>query len=594
MAKSAKAEVEVTASSKTLAAKLREARAKFATFGNELKKNVFGKDLVDPKGGFWGKGGAQMMGNLGSGAASMAGGFLVDQAKGVLDFNDALTRLQITAGNTPEEMKAYAQEVRKASDETGLGKDKILAAGAAYVALTGDMATAMTATSQWARVAQATNSSVDDIAKTAAAMSQNMKIGPEDMEATFAALAIQGKKGAIELKDLAAQLSTIAPQWAMFRGGTGVAGVKELGAALQIVKRGFGGDAGETVTGLQSLLNALVKNAKRFDKGGVKIFDIDPKTGVKTMKSVFEIVDSIGNSKLMKDPTKLEKAFGRVEAYRAFLQLKENKGALDDLVKASDDVGVIQRDLSTYMQSDAGRMTDAWTKAKNAIADAFTPQRIEAFVHAVEELAPKLEGIAKTVGLIGEGLGFFYGIGKSMRGWIGGGGHKEHRHEDDIMLGKYGGTGPGSMYSQYTHGMSPDEIQNRKNAAYVSELAVDNFNKSVDSIMGGEKDDKSTPESIRRAVMAVYNGESDTGPQAGKYEAGRAYLDNAGVNPEQYAKGMFASAGKELAPELIATMQSLSKAVEQLAQAGSTFAIDGTSVVKGTKNAPIHRTRPRG
>jgi hypothetical protein len=580
MARSTKAEVEVTATSKNLGARLREARSKFGAFAGELKKNVFGKDMMEK--GFWGKGGAQMVGNLGSSAASSAGGYIADQAKGVWSYNDALTRLQITAEKTPEEMKAFSVSVKEASDRTGIGKDKILAASAAYVALTGDMDGAAKSTGMWANVAQATNSSIDDIAKTAAALSQNSKVGPEDMEAAFAALAIQGKKGAIELKDLASQMSTIAPQWAMFKGGTGVEGVKQLGAALQIVKRGFGGDAGETITGLQGMLTALVKNSARFKAGGVKIFDTD-KNGNKTMRNVLDIVNDISNSKLVKDPQKLEKAFGRVEAYRAFIQLRENKGALDDLIKTSGDVGVIQRDLGTYMQSDAGRVGVAYERMKNAIADAFTPERINAFVNAVEALADKIGPVVDAVGKIGGALGSIYGAGQTMRGWVSGGGHKSYDKADQMA-----GVGFGA-------GNSDEERAHRREAGSRNMRAVDTYNSTVDQIMGRERGDKSTPESVQRAVMAVYNGRNKSdGSERGERDAGSAYLENAHVDAQQYVQNELKKTGGELAPELLKQLQGLQAAITLLAGAGTTVSVGGDAVAKANKNAPVNRTRPRG
>lgn len=394
----AKAEVEVTASSRSLGARLREARSKFSAFGSELKKNVFGKDLVEK--GFMSKAGAQMVGNLGSSALSAFGGMIADQGKEVFAFNDALTRLQITGGKTPEFMQAFATSIRATSSAVGVSATDILGASQKYVALTGDMDGASKSADQWARVAQATGSTVGDIAETAAALKQNMHISPGEMEATFSALAVQGKKGAIELKDLSAQMSTIAPQWAMFKGGTGVDGVRQLGAALQVVKRGFGGDAAETITGLQSLLNATIKNAGRLKSAKVNVYESDGKGG-KQLRNILDIVKDIGNSPLAKDPTKLAKALGRTEAYRAYLQLAQNKDVLDELITASSDAGVIQRDLATYSESAGGRTKIAWQQAKNEIAAAFTPERIEAFtsllIKATKALAAIASGISKVI-----------------------------------------------------------------------------------------------------------------------------------------------------------------------------------------------------
>lgn len=389
MAREPKAEVEISAHSRGLAAKLREARAKFANFGGELKKHVFGKELIEK--GFWGKAGAQMVGNLGANVLGAVGGALFDQGKQIFEFEKGLTRLGIAAGKSPEFMRAFANSVRQTSSEVGISANEVLGAARAYVALTGDMDGAAAATRTWARVAQATDSNVADVARTAAALKQNLKIDPRDMEAAFSALATQGKMGAIELRDLAGQLANIAPQWARFKGGTGVGGLKEMGAALQVIKQGFGGDASETVTGLQSMLTAIVKNSHKFK--GVKIFEKDPVTGAKVMRNVLDIVRDIGNSKLAKDPKKLADAFGRVEASRAFEQLSQNKQLLDELIAKSGDTQVIQRDLERYMLSPAGKLERAFEQLKNKIAEAATPERIEAFTEAVIKLADALSAV---------------------------------------------------------------------------------------------------------------------------------------------------------------------------------------------------------
>lgn len=406
MARDPKAEVEISAHSRGLAAKLREARAKFGRWGSELRKNALGKDYEkhglfgSGKAGFWGMAGASLAGNVGARALGAIGGVLADQGKAVFDFEDRLNRLQIATGKTPEEMRTFADSIRAASNETGVSAEKILAGAQAYVALTGDMDGAIAKQREFAQIAQATGSEVSDIAGAAAALKQNLKVVDSDTIAAFSALAVQGKEGAIELKDLAAQLSTIAPQWAQFGRGTGMQGLKELGSTLQIVKRGFGGDAGETVTGLASLLTSLQKNAGNFQKAKIKIFDKDPQTGAKTMRNVLDIVDSISNSALVKDPTKLAKAFGRTEAYRAFLQISQNRDALNDLIAKSSDAGVIQADLQKRLESTAGRTQVAWEKAKNKLAEVFTPERIELFANAlvtVVELAGKLVGFIDKI-----------------------------------------------------------------------------------------------------------------------------------------------------------------------------------------------------
>ena len=333
---------------------------------------------------------------IGLGLGLQAAGGLTGMASDVLDYEKALTRLQITANASPTAIRAFSKTVEEASLNTGIGRNEILSAAAAYVALTGDMDTASASTATWAKIAAATGSTVADIAQTAAALSQQMGIGPAEMEATFSALAQQGKAGAIELKDLAGTMSQIAPMWAMFKGGQGIQGVRELGAALQVVKRGFGGDAGETVTGLQGLLVSLQKNAKRFSGAGIRVFDTD-KNGKQSMRDVFSIVDAISKSDLVNHPDLLEKAFGRVEAYRAYLQLSQNRDVLEKFVRDSSDAGLIQRDFGTYMESSSAKIERAWNEIKLAVASAFTPERIKAFADGLSFAAGKIMEVARWI-----------------------------------------------------------------------------------------------------------------------------------------------------------------------------------------------------
>jgi TP901 family phage tail tape measure protein len=399
------ARVELKSSAAGVDGGIREARRKLKQFEREQARSAKQaereaarreKQLVRSAGGI----GRSLLGTAASVGVGMLGvqaaGGLAGMASDVLDYEKALTRLQITANSTPAAMREYSKTIEASSLNTGINRNEILSAGAAYVALTGDMETATNSTSTWAKIAAATGSTVSDIAQTAAAMSQQMHIGPKDMEATFSALAAQGKAGAIELKDLAGVMSQIAPMWATFKGGTGLRGVQELGAALQVVKRGFGGDAGETVTGLQSMLVAITKNAGRFKAAGINVFDVD-KNGKESMKDVFSIVDAISKSSLVKHPDLMEKAFGRVEAYRAYLQLSQNKDLLDKFVSESQDAGLINRDFNTYMESSSAKIEKSWNAVKLAIASAFTPERIQVFADVLSLAANKFMEVAHWI-----------------------------------------------------------------------------------------------------------------------------------------------------------------------------------------------------
>lgn len=579
------AKIEITSSAAGVDRGLNDARRKMRQFERDTaraarqaerdakasRKRMLGgaRDLA---------GGVKQGALMGLGMDAMGG--VQGVATDMLDYEKALTRLQITADKSPATMREFSGEITKASTATGLSRNSILSAASAYVALTGDMTTAQRSTATWAKIAQATGTPIEDIASTAAAISQQMGIQSEDMERVFSGLAAQGKAGAVELKDLAGLMAQIAPQWAQFGNGKGARGVAELGSALQVVKRGFGGDAAETVTGLQSLLTALVKNAGRFEDGGIKVFDV--KDGKKTMKDVFSIVEAIGNSKLIDDPEKLEKAFGRVEAYRAFIQLKQNKEMLGELVSESRDGLVVSRDFDTYVNSSSGKMERGWNRVKNSIAAALTPERIEGFANMLDSVAQKLEPIIAGMSKIGGVFSSLYGVGQSVRGVFDDG--KQSVSLADVLTEKTGGaTGFG------TSGYTEDEAIKRQRLAGARSRVADvgSWNKAIDDIMGGEVGEKSSPESIKRAFAQKYNTLALGDGNAGAASAGSTYLRRAGIaDPAEVARKTMAdvSAVAANAKLLVQVRDAIREGF-----AGSGVKIGNEPVQKAAANSTSHR-----
>jgi TP901 family phage tail tape measure protein len=586
MARDPKAEVEISAQSRNLGARLREARAKFAVFGGDLKKNIFGKDLVEK--GFWSKGGAQLVGNLGSTAATGAAGFLYDQAKGALEYRDALKRLQIAGGASSEQIGAMDAAMRRASDETGISKRETLAAARQYVALTGDLAGASTAIGTWARVAQASDSNIGDVASTAQALRDNLKIDPSQMERAFDILSGQGKQGAVEMSELRNQLATVTPLMAQFGGGASIQGLADLGATLQVVRKGFGSTE-ETVTGVQSLMTAMIKNADRLHRAGVDVYDKDPKTGVKHLKSFRAEFDAISNSKLMKDPTKLEKAFGRVEAYRAFLQLKDNRGEFEKLANASQYAGQTQKDLAAYMQSPMGRIKQAWTQAKNEITDALTPERAQAF-------ATVLVGAAKALGFVLGKMGDLLGKAEDIadragKGWakLLGGESEEDRishlqaQRIDERRAKLG-----FDYMRQHPMASADE----RRKAVAHDLAAENtLNDQLEAQVAGQG-----------ITRQIYMGEQE-GPlrpgevrrvgyrQAGDYSLQELVALKRNVHGTSDEARTQQLIDQAISKKLDAQLAELRRMTELLSK-GTQVKVDGKNIVDAHKNARVHSSRP--
>src|SRR5690242_260637 len=100
-----------------------------------------------------------------------------------MEFEKGIARMGIAQGRTNDEMAGFRAELGQISEETGVARNDILRGAQAYQALTGDTEGASAAARTFARVAQATGSTVDDVAATAAALQQNLKIAPGDLEA---------------------------------------------------------------------------------------------------------------------------------------------------------------------------------------------------------------------------------------------------------------------------------------------------------------------------------------------------------------------------------------------------------------------------
>lgn len=346
--------------------------------------------------------------NIGMGLAGMASGIIHDS----INLDSALTRFGISAKLTTEQLNTYRGELAGVSRDTGIAQEELLRGAAAYVALTGDAEGATSATALFAKVALATGASMEDISSTAAALKQNLKIDPKDFEAAFSALNVQGKEGAVELKDLASELAGLAPTFSQFKGGTGVTGLADLGAALQVVRQGFGSTS-EAATGLQSLMVALVKNAGKFKKAGIQVFEKDGKT----VKNFLDIVDEIQKKGF--NATALTKLFGRDEARRAFQQIVDNRDQVEKLGVAAKDTDSINRDAATFQESSSARINKSLNSLKielMSLGAAVLPGVAKAFEvlgtvggKALEGLRTVSQGLAIAVKSVGDFISDTFG-----------------------------------------------------------------------------------------------------------------------------------------------------------------------------------------
>lgn len=581
----AKASIEITASSSRLLAGLNAARAKFQSFAGSVARGMGGAFKGVNKHLAIGETGKRAIGNFGGDMMTRGLDAVTDAATGVRDFERDLTRLGITANRTPEQIAALREAMRQTSRDTGISSAEIVKAGGVYFDLTSDADGMTQAMKTFARVAQASGANMADITTAAAALQDSLQIKPDQMEAVFSGLINQGKAGKIGLKDFGAELVNLAPKFAKMGGAGGIAGVMQLGAAFQVAAKGFG-SASEASTGLEALIAAFEQHAKTLAKyGHVKVFETG-KDGVKRMRDLHSIVKDIGASKLVKDPELMRKALGdRKEALDTIAQLVRLPGLYDDIAAAGANANVVNEDLGKYLDSDAGRLDLAFNKMKETIASVFTPERIVAFTNAVESLADKLGPLVDMLGKAGDALGGIAGVGKSVRGFFNGNTNdnpwKESAVQDEAMI-RTGGAKDGSGGPFAAAEQDPKKRATNMRIALRHKYSRMAYDTTVENIMGGEVNDRTSKESILRAARASV---SSRGNESGTQLAGAAYLANAKVTNSQRDKLLIDDITRAV-KEGFDAVKALSPPPAPVVQLGD------NQVSKSVSRATRPRTRP--
>lgn len=393
------AQIEITATNSKLAQGLSAAKREVGIFargvGDLLKRATDKKGLMG--GGFSVLKGttANVAGNLiGKGIDAMA-----DAANEVRDFERGLMRMQIATDGNAASTASMRKEFTTISRATAVSRAEVLAGAQAYVGFTGDAQGAAAAAKLFADVSAATGASTTDVAQAMSALKTSMKITATEGEAAFSALIVQGKGGAVEIKDMAGELAALAPIFALFKGGSGVSGLRELGAGFQVVMKNSA-TASDAATKYKALMESLndPRTLKQLRSMGVNVKD--SKGQLLDASTVFE---RLASSKKLFAKENLSKAFGRSEARLAVLALREHIGTYRDLREAAMDTGAVQRDAMTFLQSDAGKIDATFNSLKLSLAEAFTPERIKLFADA---LGKAVELAAKMIGYIDKAVNY--------------------------------------------------------------------------------------------------------------------------------------------------------------------------------------------
>lgn len=598
---SEKAEIEITANTSRLPAALRHAMRLmdgFATRAASMTDRV----AMGPRRGLG------MMGNVAAfNLAYRAVDALIDQGKGFLGFQEDLTRFGIAARQTPMQLAAIERAARGTSSAIGVDAREVLASSRAYADLAGAQNTSIAKMNILSRTAQASGATGKDLAGMMYQLTRSMKVTEDQMENTMGGLINQAKDGAIEARQMAQEFSGMMPIFARF-GVTGREGAIQLGAMYQVTRDGFD-SAAQASTGMIRLMAGLQRHASRFAKAGVHVF----KPGSKSeLREISDIMEQISNSPLANDTEALVKAFGRSEAWRTFQLLQESIPRLRELEAAGRANGVVQQDLATYAESAAGRMAIAFERMKNTVAAAFTPERIEKFVGAIEGLVDKIDPVIKGVETIGAVLGKFHSAGRAIRSIISDSsdtGNPWHgRSAAENRLDEYKSANWGRFVGPpRADKITPEMMEAaEKEASAIKFLRAgyDTTARNIIKLQGGE-DAQPNQASIRAALQA--KAAQGWAGAAGERAAGDRYLSN--VPTQQLDEARNKAFQDQVAPLMKSLENTISEtwgknrpptAREQAIAIrdamyearGMVVEIDGNPVAKASGNATDRRRRP--
>lgn len=221
----------------------------------------------------------QAMETIGTGVA--LGAPVVQSMRTAIDFQDQTRDIAITGGFDEAEEKRLSDVMRGAAlrwnqtqTDVAKGTGVLIAGGISSAKELAAYAPVM------AKAATATRASMDDLGSVAIALNDNLGIGAAGLERSMNMLAFAGKSGQFELADMAKWLPQLTPQFAAL-GVTGERAVAEIGASLQIARRGAGTND-EAANNFKNFLSKITApdSIKAFEKAG-----IDLKSSMKNLVS---------------------------------------------------------------------------------------------------------------------------------------------------------------------------------------------------------------------------------------------------------------------------------------------------------------------
>lgn len=378
-----------------------------------------------------------------AGTAFALGAPVVQSVRLAASFQDQVKDTAITGEFSPAEEARLAATIRASALKWNQTQAEIARGTGVLVAGGIQNAKALEAYAPvMAKAATATRASMDDLGNVVIALRDNLKIGEEGFEGALNMLAYAGKRGQFEIRDMAKWLPTLTPVLSDM-GVTGKEAVAEIGAALQIARKGAGSND-EAANNFRNFLQKMFSQdtKKDFEKAGI---DIEKslknlrEKGLTPVQGMLEIItqymgkkspeaaDQFQKAMAIKDDKERETALQRItEAYKLgelFQDMQAmsfirpaiaNMGEMRDIQKGSMDAadkGLLDADFNKRMAGATEQfkafkigMMDIGITIGDALLPPLTEllQEIRPGIKAFGDWAKEHPGLIKgVIGLVG-------------------------------------------------------------------------------------------------------------------------------------------------------------------------------------------------
>lgn len=311
--------------------------------------------------------------------------------------------------------------IKESADSNAYGRVETAAGLQAFVAKTGDLQTGLDIMKELGKVAKATGTDMNDMLDAAGDVSNGLGENfagnrGQTIINTMKGFAGQGKVGAVEIKDLATQMSKLSAASGAFEGKPEEIMATMGGLAQMSRKLGGSATATQAATSVLSMVNTLKTPARmnQFKEFGVDI--LNEKTGM--LRNPEEIIlDSI--EKAGTDPANLKKMWantggaraveGFATTYRRARGTVLDKGGSDDEANAAGRAAVKEAFTSfrkaalndeEINASFTARMgnTDSRAQLQNNRMEDVAQRIGDKLLPALEKLAPLIERVVDAFG----------------------------------------------------------------------------------------------------------------------------------------------------------------------------------------------------